>query len=188
MKERLLENALAAIAEDGLRSLSLRKVARRTGVSHNAPYMHFADKEALLSAIAEEGFGLLGTALEHAAATAESGSVAHLRALGLAYVAFARTHPERFEVMFAGDARALVTGGLGLATFDRLVRAVASGQASGALRPGPTRELALTFWATVHGFARLEAAGRLGPALLGAPPGDALDAAVVDHAIAGFAR
>ena len=71
-----LRNALLAIAtellvEDGIQALSLRKMAQRAGVSHNAPYMHFADKEAVLAAIAEEGFRRL--AIEVEAAISQAG-------------------------------------------------------------------------------------------------------------------
>jgi AcrR family transcriptional regulator len=64
-----LRNALIAIAtellaEEGVHALSLRKMAQRAGVSHNAPYMHFADREAVLVAIAEEGFRLLSVEVE----------------------------------------------------------------------------------------------------------------------------
>ena len=56
LRQALIDGAIALIAEQDISSLSLREVARRVGVSHAAPYRHFADKEALLAAVAEEGF------------------------------------------------------------------------------------------------------------------------------------
>jgi len=79
------------IEKDGVAGLSLREAARRAGVSHNAPYRHFPDREALLEAMVAEGFEQLNRALE-----SHSG-----RELGEAYVAFALEHPQRFRLMFS---------------------------------------------------------------------------------------
>ena len=57
LRNKLIAIATELLSEEGAHSLSLRKISQRAGVSHNAPYMHFADKEAVLAAIAEEGFG-----------------------------------------------------------------------------------------------------------------------------------
>lgn len=80
------------IEEQGVAKVSLREVARRAGVSHNAPYRHFADREALLAALAAEGFSILGKALKESAGLE----------LGAAYVRFARAQPQRFRLMFGG--------------------------------------------------------------------------------------
>ena len=91
LRRVLLDAAVAAIAERGAAALSLRDLARRAGVSHAAPTHHFRDKAGLLTAVAAEGFALLGTAL------AEADDFA---ATGVAYVRFATTHPGHFAVMF----------------------------------------------------------------------------------------
>ncbi len=90
------------IAERGLQGLSLRECARRAGVSHAAPYRHFADKEALLWAIAEQGFGWL---VEHGEAAMEGVDDPRdrLDAYGAAYVRFAVTHPVHHRVMFSAE-------------------------------------------------------------------------------------
>ena len=56
LRQALIDAAVGALQTEGIEALSLRKLAKDIGVSHNAPYMHFEDKEALLAAIAEEGF------------------------------------------------------------------------------------------------------------------------------------
>ncbi len=90
------------IAERGLVGLSLRECARRAGVSHAAPYRHFADKNALVWAIAEQGFAWLSQAGE--AAMAEHRDARdRLDAYGIAYVRFAAEHPVHHRVMFTSE-------------------------------------------------------------------------------------
>lgn len=95
LRAALLERARTVLEHDGPGALSLRALAKRAGVSHNAPYRHFADREALLAALAAEGFRLLAEAL----------SAATGRAMGEAYVRFALEHPQLFRLMFGGHLR-----------------------------------------------------------------------------------
>ena len=96
LRAAVLQAAGEILETEGLSGLSLREAARRAGVSHNAPYRHFADRESLLAALAAEGFGLL------AAAQREAAAKIGLRGMGEAYVRFALAHPERFQLMFGG--------------------------------------------------------------------------------------
>src|SRR4051812_42489306 len=89
----LLKAAGKILEKEGLAGLSLRELARRAGVSHSAPYRHFPDRDALLAALATEGFAQLG---QHLAAHAGQESAA-------AYVRFALDNPQRFRLMFAGQ-------------------------------------------------------------------------------------
>jgi AcrR family transcriptional regulator len=97
LRAALIEAALSLLAEGGPAVLSLREVARRAGVSHAAPYRHFDDRAALLSALAEHAFVELEQRLV--------ASDRSLEALGRAYLEFALDHPERFRLMFDGEAR-----------------------------------------------------------------------------------
>jgi AcrR family transcriptional regulator len=92
-KTEILQAAAELLEEQGLAELSLREAARRAGVSHNAPYRHFPDRNALLAALAADGFRLLGEAME-----GKGG-----RERGEAYVRFALAHPNRFRLMFGGQ-------------------------------------------------------------------------------------
>ena len=92
LREAVLQTAGKLLEKEGLAALSLREVARRAGVSHNAPYRHFPDRESLLGALAAEGFEMLGAALQSRPR----------REMGEAYVEFALAHPERFRLMFGG--------------------------------------------------------------------------------------
>src|ERR671929_1278117 len=96
LKTALLDAGEALLDEGGAGAVSLREAARRAGVSATAPYRHFADKEALLAALATRGFEQFGAAFEDAARD-ESDPLA---AMGLAYVRFALARPGRFRLMF----------------------------------------------------------------------------------------
>ena len=98
LRASLLAAAEALLAERGAQGVTLRDVARAAGVSHAAPYHHFASLNDLLAAVAERGFVILGDAM--AAAVAAPNARERLLAVSEAYVACARAHPERFRLMF----------------------------------------------------------------------------------------
>ncbi|ORE89711.1 regulatory protein TetR [Aurantimonas sp. 22II-16-19i] len=152
MRESLVSAALQLLESDGA-DLSLRAVARAAGVSAMAPYRHFPDKTALLSAVAERGFALLHAKLT-AADERDDPSEALLEQ-GLAYLAFARAHPALFRLMFAGEVARAVAKPDGPAGFDVLARRVAS------LAPGDIAAARLACWSMVHGLATLSLDGRL---------------------------
>src|SRR5260370_38503464 len=99
LREALLQSAIRLIAEVGPTAFTLREVARQAGVSHNAPYRHFQDKDALLAAVATQGYGELTDAMLEAASK-EPNVLGRLKHAGLAYVSFALRRPETFTVMF----------------------------------------------------------------------------------------
>ena len=95
LRQAVLHQAGKILEQEGLEALMVREVARRAGVSHNAPYRHFSDREHLLIALAEEGFDMLGRAL----------AKRPRREMGEAYVDFALAHPQRFRLMFGGRVK-----------------------------------------------------------------------------------
>ena len=167
LRNALLRAACEIAAADGAAGLSLRKAARRAGVSHAAPAHHFGDLAGLLEAVAIDGFEKLRAELERAAdAAPEDGSLALLRDVGLAYVRFACEHPGHYRAMFhprlveRGASAPLAAASD--AAFGVLVDAVEAGQGGGDVRAGDPRELALAVWAGAHGLATLWSDGRLG--------------------------
>jgi AcrR family transcriptional regulator len=96
-RERVLEAAVELMSREGLAALSVREVARRAGVSHQAPYHYFKNREAILAAIAEEGFKRFNAALKSASGR---NAAARLVAAGRIYVEYALSHPAYFHVMF----------------------------------------------------------------------------------------
>src|SRR5262245_18079756 len=157
LRAALIAEALRVLADEGgVEALSLRDLARRLGVSHAAPYRHFPTLDALLAALAEEGFSALAEALERATA-GHDGPVAQLGAAGWAYVRFALEHPHHFRLMFGGR----LTGApeapgpwaAGRRAYAVLLRCIEAGQAAGRLVPADADELATAAWAQVHGLA-----------------------------------
>lgn len=160
VRDRLVAAAREVLAESGVEALGVREVARRAGVSHGAPRRHFATLAALGSAVAAEGFRGLIAAVEEAVATAgpRADARARLRAAGRGYVAHARREPGAFSLMFRPercDPADTELRAASHAAFDQLVGLVRAAQAEG-WRPGaPTEALAVSVWASVHGFASL---------------------------------
>lgn len=148
------------LAAEGPEALSLRELARRTGVSHQAPYRHFADKDALLAALAAEGFVELGRAVAKAAARYPDDAVEQLVVAGVAYVEQGLRRPELYRLMFGRLSSQLTPQSQRLedeshAAFGHLVAVIERGQACGAFKPGDPQELAAAAWCLVHGLASL---------------------------------
>ena len=162
LRNALIEAGLAVLAKDGMAALSLRRVARDAGVSHNAPYAHFADKEALLSGIAEQGFIGLAAEMDKAIKHTPEGSLERLKGFGNAYVRFALRNPQAFQLMFANLPLEvhIALGQKAYGTFERVLDAVVAAQAAGGVREGEPSLLAMSLWTTVHGLATLRVTGR----------------------------
>ncbi len=157
---RLLKDRSAA-------ELSLRAVARLAGVSPNAPYRHFSSKDALLAAVAEEGFRRLASAT----AAVSGPPRARLARMGVAYVRFATENPRLYGLMFGPVLRdwdryeGLVAAAD--ASFAVVVEAVA--KATGQDLKTASREAVLA-WSAVHGYAMLAIDGFLGACRKGEVP------------------
>jgi AcrR family transcriptional regulator len=163
LRQKVLDASLALIEEGGLDRLSLREVARKAGVSHQAPYHYFGDREAILAALAGEGFSKLGESLVRAAAKAGSEPAKAVEAMGRAYVEFALRNPAYFQAMFRADAVPLDRYPDARKredeAFGKLVEGI--GQAF-ADQPAETRRaMAIACWAMVHGLATLILEGSL---------------------------
>lgn len=167
LRDRLLDEAVRLLEREGLEALTLRGTARAAGVSHMAPYRHFADKDALLAAVAETGFRQLSTEMEHGEAEAATAQE-RLRAIGTAYVRFARLHPQLYRLMF-GPAKPDKTrfpelAEASRATFARCSAAVAERAAPKGIVDDEAREaLTLATWSLAHGLSSLLIDGRLAP-------------------------
>jgi len=161
LRRALIDAAVSAIAKHGVDALNLRQLAARAGVTPGAPYHHFTDREELLAAIAEEGFGRLGAELIAGRDAAGDEASARLEALGRAYINFAISCPGYFRVMFHGDGKSSGPSVPGLRAFHLLRDAVLACQEAGTAPAGDPSALVLTAWSAVHGFATLWVDGAL---------------------------
>jgi AcrR family transcriptional regulator len=159
LRNALIRAGQVLLAEGGSAALDLRKVARAAGVSHTAPYRHFADKQALLAAIAEEGFHQLAARMDAALAQAPGNAGDQLQLIARAYVQFALDQPAHMREMFSGltveraaypDLHAAAK-----AAFSRVIQVVERGQAQREIGPGDSANLSMVAWTQIHGIAML---------------------------------
>jgi AcrR family transcriptional regulator len=156
LRAACLQAAMELLEEGGATALSLRAVARRAGVSPAAPYRHYADRDALISAVAAVGYRELAEQL--AAAHPAPSSADDLASVAVAYVQFALQRPALFRVMFAEPCDR--------DNFERVTATNAISEYVGAIVrqsfPGSNPEpLATAVWALVHGLAFLHLDGKL---------------------------
>lgn len=165
LKNALIQVGVKILSKDGIGGLSLRKVAQEAGVSHAAPYAHFADKQALIAAISTEGFRILFEQLSEVREKYQADPRRQLVEAAWVYVQFAQNDPAHFRVTFSSAVErekeypALVemTG----KSFGQVVKIVEACQASGVLRSGPVDVMAVSVWSIVHGFASLLIEGQI---------------------------
>ena len=165
LRAALVAAALKEIAKTGPEAFSLRNVARRAGVSAPAVYRHFADKDALLAAVAEECWDQIGVALLAAVENAPDDALERFRATGIAYVTFAVEHPEHFRAMS-------VPGLIERMSPDRMERAnawaieeraaLARAQEAGQIAALPLDDVMLAATSLTHGVAAQIVEGKFG--------------------------
>ncbi|MFJ6661083.1 TetR/AcrR family transcriptional regulator [Streptomyces sp. NPDC091377] len=161
LRAELLARAETVLAEDGVGALSLRSLARDLGVSHAAPARHFPDRQALLDALAVEGFERLGAELGEAA-SGDGGFEDRLTRAALVYVGFATRHPALLEVMYARKYRDPEDK---VRVASQACAAILLGLFAGDDAPVTDPErFAVILLAALHGIAALAAADALPPA------------------------
>jgi AcrR family transcriptional regulator len=178
LRQALLEQAMVALRDGGIDALSLRELARDVGVSHAAPRRHFPDRQALLDALAIEGFARLGADMRDAVANGDQEFEPTLQRCAHAYVTFATTDAALIEVMFAGKHNETVDEAIGL-SFAPILELILRGQAEHVFEDGDPERVGLMLLSVIHGIASLRSAGMIGP--------DQLEW-LVDDAIANFLR
>ncbi|MEA4811597.1 MAG: TetR/AcrR family transcriptional regulator [Anaerolineaceae bacterium] len=170
-----LKNALVTAGEEilnegSVEALSLRQVAKRAGVSHSAPYAHFADREALFAAISAVGFEALYTRLNETLQAFQGDPAKALVEIALTYINFALERPMRFQLMFSGIVKdenkypdlVIATH----RTFALIENQAIAAQDIGLLRKGESDILALSLWSLVHGFVCLYMEGQISTGIL----------------------
>ncbi|MEL6195672.1 MAG: TetR/AcrR family transcriptional regulator [Myxococcota bacterium] len=166
LRRRIIDASVTLVDEKGVRSISFREVARRAGVSHQAPYHHFGNVHGILRAIAEEGFSALAKAMRSAADGAGDDPIERMTKAGRAYVAFAHSNTGHFRVMFQqalvdihDEHQPLREAGDAYQTLTELATAVCE---SGLAKETSVDELVRLAWSAVHGVSVLLVEGVLG--------------------------
>jgi AcrR family transcriptional regulator len=169
LRAALVRAAAAEIERSGYENLSLRELAASLDVSRAAPYRHFADRRALLAALAAEGFDAL-TAIYRKAIAASKTPRARLAASGRAYLAFAAERPQLFRLMFASDLfgggppdpTLIKAAGDCYDVFEGLVAATLDDPDDSAIKAATIAMMSCTY-----GFALLRMGDRLKPFMVG---------------------
>ena len=165
LRRSLIDAALALVTEEQDWTFSLRAVARRAGVSHNAPYNHFADKRDLLAAVATTGFAQLSERIVAAISGIKNAQTALVRS-ALAYVTFGVENPAHYRLMFSSalvttkEGRPESVAAAGADTRAILAGIIRRGAAMGVFdaalcRDDELRVSVLTAWSAVHGLTML---------------------------------
>jgi AcrR family transcriptional regulator len=165
LREQVLEASLQLIQEVGHAGLSLREVARRAGVSHQAPYHHFEDKESIVAALVERGFVALAERLE-GAATGKGTPAQRLSRTGRQYVGFALDQPVQFRLMFRPElvdvSRFPSVQAAGARAYAVLTRLVDEQPTTRTLSAEKKEAAVSLHWSVGHGLATLLLDGALG--------------------------
>ncbi len=168
LRDELLKTAGRMISKHGMKALTLRALAQRVGVSRSAPYRHFANKNALLMAIAEDGFRSLTKGYRRKEGIQPPDAAARLEMVGSAYVEFAIRHPGPYKLMFGAEImeqpHASTMMEAARVTFDEFRSATASFRMEYGLEGVGLDALTNHLWTTAHGLAMLLIDGQIDPA------------------------
>ena len=182
LRAGLLDAALTILDAEGVDAVTIRAVARAAGVSHAAPANHFADRKALLTALAAGIFAALAGRIARKLAAAPGGRAARLRVFADTMIAFGLRHPHRYRLLWRRDSLDDADAGLQQAMdaiYDRLVAELSEDGPSSVA--ADSRAVAL--WSMVHGYISLRLDGNFVPlrdARTRAPRQDAIVTALLE--------
>ncbi len=155
----LVAAAMSLVEKHGPESLTLREAAAAVGVTHGAAYRHFDDKNAILAAVAEEGYRALKQRFTAALDREERNARDRVRSLLSEYVAFSLDRPALYRLMSGPrlneDGKFPSLEASIADVFTIVVGEIERGQASGAFRKAIARDVAITAWVTAHGYIDL---------------------------------
>jgi AcrR family transcriptional regulator len=165
LRRALMDAALEIIREQGVDALTLRDLARRTGVTHAAPHHHFRDKTALLTALCDEGLLMLDQAMTAAEERSGTDPTERLIAVGRAYVMFAAEDSDYFTVMYRPepyrpDCEQVACPAAGR-VWGHLIDGIVACQQAGVAPQGDPLPIAIHLWSLVHGLSTLWISGSL---------------------------
>jgi AcrR family transcriptional regulator len=192
LRNALIQAGLDLLAEGGARELDLRKVAHRAGVSHAAPYRHFADKAVLIAAINEEGFLRLADSIQAMLRETPDEPFEQLLAVARAYVGFAQEQPWLMREMFSGlnvERETFASLQEASKTVYRLyIEVITRGQEKEKIVAGEPAALAGVLWSVLHGLAMLIIEGQMRPYADGPEGTEHVTRYTIEVLYGGFAR
>jgi AcrR family transcriptional regulator len=193
LRRVLIGAALELAAEGGPEAVSVREAARRAGVSAGAPFRHFASRDALMTAVAEEAQRRFRAEIETALGAAPvDDPLQRFRSFGLAYLRWAMKNPAHFEIISSGryfdhdGAAALSRDNAELIALTE--RMLADASAQGQLRSADLKQVQIAGRALVYGFARMNIDGHFPRWGVGKGQAEAMAEAVIDLFIAGIGK
>ena len=170
LKNALIQAGVKILAREGVSGLSLRKVAKQAGVSHAAPYSHFADKQALIAAISTEGFKQLHIQIEEIISVNKNNPATLLVETAWAYMQFALNEPDRFKLMFSSvlekEKEYPDYVQYSQQNFSQIVEIVKICQAEKILRTDSPELTTVSVWSAVHGLIMLILEGQISHTVL----------------------
>jgi AcrR family transcriptional regulator len=159
LKNALIKEGLKIISEDGIQGLTLRKVASRIGVTHTAPYAHFADKQALIAAISAEGHHELFKEMNFLYQKYQDEPYKQLVEIGWHYIQFAIKDPEYFRIMFS---KVIEDGEIhpefieiSDKNYEIVSQVIINCQKAGIIDPEDHEKRTIYIWSVIHGLATL---------------------------------
>jgi AcrR family transcriptional regulator len=159
LKNALINAGIEIVKKEGTQALSLRKAARKAGVSHSAPYAHFKDKQALIAAISTHGLKQLYERLSQIAKKYDGLPLSQLHEVAWEYAKFGLTDPAYFKFIFSGsieheyDYPEFVE--VSHRNFALVVDIIRKNQKIRIIKPENPELVALSVWSIVHGFINL---------------------------------
>ncbi len=170
LRDTLVNIGTELLKDRGLAGISLREIARKVGVGHNAPYRHFRNKQQLLEAIAEAGFRKLKARNTRLELEFAHDPEAQLFESGMHIIIMASEQPDLFQLMFGGSLKAEECGEALKEEADEamrsLVRIILNGQKQQVFVQGEPAKLALSAMSMVQGLALMVSSGKLRPQLM----------------------
>lgn len=167
LAEAMVDQALAAVRVHGAEHVSLRSIAQALEVSPSAAYNHFADRDALLSAVGACGLTALDERMARALAArtedSAEGAIARFAGLGRAYLSFAVEETHLFQLTFGPLCSKGQPGSDDSGPSRKLAAALDELDRRGLLKPGIREGLDMIIWAATHGFANLLVEGYASP-------------------------
>ncbi|MDD4974128.1 MAG: TetR/AcrR family transcriptional regulator [Bacteriovorax sp.] len=189
LREAILTTSLQVIEEVGVAGLSIREVAKKAGVTHQAPYRHFSDKEALLAALAQDGFEKMHQQISQSMAK-EIKPFEKLLKLGLGYFSWASEHPDHFRLMFSQNIPEFETSESLKIAADKILELVLSvvreNQEAKIIKIDETRSVARQLWAAIHGATLLFIDRQFKPLGNNIKSGQMLVTNIITNLVSGF--